>query len=39
VSGEAFGCDKSIRLSYATSEDLIIESAKRLKAGLEAIGA
>jgi aspartate aminotransferase len=37
VGGEAFGCDKSIRLSYATSEELIIESAKRLKLGLESI--
>lgn len=39
VSGEAFGCNKSIRLSYATSEEQIIESVKRLKAGLDAIGA
>jgi aspartate aminotransferase len=37
VSGEAFGCAKSIRLSYATSEDQIVESVKRLKAGLEAL--
>lgn len=37
VGGEAFGCDKSIRLSYATSEDQIIEAIKRLKQGLEAL--
>jgi len=39
VGGEAFGCNKSIRLSYATSEELIVEAVKRLKAGLEAISA
>ncbi len=39
VGGEAFGCDKSIRLSYATSEEIIIESVKRLKAGLESLEA
>jgi aspartate aminotransferase len=37
VSGEAFGCSRSIRLSYATSEDIIIESVKRIKKGLEAL--
>jgi aspartate aminotransferase len=37
VGGEAFGCDKSIRLSYASSEDILIESVKRLKAGLESL--
>jgi aspartate aminotransferase len=37
VGGEAFGCGKSIRLSYATSDELIIESVKRLKSGLESI--
>jgi aspartate aminotransferase len=37
VSGEAFGCSKSIRLSYATSEDTIREAIKRLKAGLESL--
>jgi len=39
VSGEAFGCGKSIRLSYATSDDVITESVKRLKAGLESLEA
>jgi aspartate aminotransferase len=39
VGGEAFGCAKSIRLSYATSEEIIIESVKRLKAGLESLQA
>lgn len=39
VGGEAFGCAKSIRLSYATSEAIIIESVKRLKAGLESLQA
>jgi len=34
VSGKAFGCDKSIRLSYAASEEQIIEAVKRLKKGL-----
>jgi aspartate aminotransferase len=37
VSGEAFGCNRSIRLSYAVSEAEIRESVKRLKAGLEAL--
>jgi aspartate aminotransferase len=37
VGGEAFGCGNSIRLSYATSEETIIESVKRLKAGLESL--
>ena len=39
VGGEAFGCAKSIRLSYATSEEIIRESVKRLKAGLESLHA
>jgi aspartate aminotransferase len=34
VSGLAFGCPHSIRLSYATSDDQIIEAIKRLKQGL-----
>ena len=37
VGGEAFGCEKSIRLSYASSEEILIESVKRLKAGLESL--
>lgn len=39
VSGMAFGCAKSIRLSYAASEDQIREAIKRLKAGLESLSA
>jgi aspartate aminotransferase len=35
VGGEAFGCKNSVRLSYATSEDVLVEAIKRLKAGLE----
>lgn len=35
VSGDAFGSPECIRLSYATSEDLIIESIKRIKTALE----
>lgn len=35
VGGEAFGCKNSVRLSYATSEDVLIEAVKRLKSGLE----
>jgi aspartate aminotransferase len=35
VSGDAFGSPECIRLSYATSEDLIVESIKRIKTALE----
>jgi len=35
VSGDAFGCDNCIRFSYATSNDLIIEAAERIKQALE----
>lgn len=31
VSGEAFGCNNCIRLSYATSEKDLIEAARRIK--------
>ena len=34
VSGSAFGEDNCIRFSYATSEDLIIESMRRVKEAL-----
>lgn len=34
VAGKAFGNDDCIRLSYATSEDKLIEAAKRIKAAL-----
>jgi len=31
VTGEAFGDDNCLRLSYATSEDILIEALKRIK--------
>lgn len=34
VGGNSFGSPECLRLSYATSEDLIIESIKRIKAAL-----
>jgi aspartate aminotransferase len=34
VSGDAFGDDNCIRFSYATSEDKLIESVKRIKEAL-----
>ena len=34
VAGKAFGNDDCIRLSYATSEDKLIEAVKRIKAAL-----
>jgi aspartate aminotransferase len=34
VTGEAFGDDKCVRLSYATSEDKLVEAMKRVKASL-----
>jgi len=37
VSGEAFGCGKSIRLSYASSIDTLKEAISRLKNGLESL--
>lgn len=35
VPGAAFGDDKYIRFSYATSEDKLIEALKRMKAAIE----
>ena len=35
VTGDAFGNPDCIRLSYATSEDLLIEALKRIKEALE----
>lgn len=32
--GDAFGCPNNIRLSYATSEDKLIEAVKRIEASL-----
>jgi aspartate aminotransferase len=37
VPGSAFGHDKCIRISYATSDDKLIEALKRLKSALEAL--
>lgn len=33
--GSAFGCPKNIRLSYATSEDVLLEAGKRFKLALD----
>jgi aspartate aminotransferase len=35
VGGDAFGAPRCIRISYATSDDLLIEAVKRIKAALE----
>jgi aspartate aminotransferase len=35
VGGVAFGAPKCIRISYATSDELIVEAVKRIKAALE----
>jgi aspartate aminotransferase len=35
VGGDAFGAPGCIRISYATSDDLIVEAIKRIKAALE----
>lgn len=35
VGGDAFGAPACIRISYATSDDLIVEAVKRIKAALE----
>jgi aspartate aminotransferase len=37
VPGSAFGHDKCIRISYATSDDKLVEALKRLKKALEAL--
>ena len=34
VSGDAFGAPECIRISYATSDDLLVEAVKRIKAAL-----
>ena len=39
VPGEAFGTEKHIRLSYATSEENIREACKRIKNTLELLTA
>ena len=35
VTGEAFGAPECIRISYATSDEKLIEAMKRIKKGLE----
>jgi len=35
VGGDAFGSPDCIRISYATSDDLLVEAVKRIKAALE----
>jgi aspartate aminotransferase len=35
VGGDAFGAPDCIRISYATSDDLLIEAVKRIKTALE----
>jgi aspartate aminotransferase len=35
VGGDAFGAPECIRISYATSDDLLIEAVKRIKGALE----
>lgn len=37
VGGSAFGAPECLRISYATSDDQIIEAVKRIKAALEAL--
>ena len=31
VTGDAFGCPKNIRISYAASKDNIVEAVNRIK--------
>jgi aspartate aminotransferase len=35
VGGDAFGSPDCLRISYATSDDLIVEAVRRIKAALE----
>lgn len=35
VGGDAFGAPECLRISYATSDDLLIEAVRRIKAALE----
>ncbi len=35
VGGDSFGAPKCVRISYATSDDLLVEAIKRIKAVLE----
>jgi aspartate aminotransferase len=34
VTGEAFGDNRCVRLSYATSDDVLVEAMKRVKESL-----
>jgi aspartate aminotransferase len=38
VGGDAFGSPECIRISYATSDELLVEAVKRIKAALERLG-
>lgn len=38
VSGDAFGDDNCIRISYATSEEVLTEALRRVKTSLEKLG-
>jgi aspartate aminotransferase len=38
VPGEAFGAPNSIRISYATSEDILKEAVLRFKSALKKLG-
>jgi len=35
VGGDAFGSPECLRISYATSDDLLVEAVKRIKGALE----
>jgi aspartate aminotransferase len=35
VGGGAFGAPECLRISYATSDDLLVEAVKRIKVALE----
>jgi len=35
VGGDAFGAPECIRISYATSDELLVEAMKRIKVALE----
>jgi aspartate aminotransferase len=35
VGGDAFGAPTCIRISYATSDELLVEAIKRIKSALE----
>jgi len=35
VGGDAFGASECLRISYATSDELLVEAVRRIKAALE----